>query len=123
MTSNRLAVLAAEIRTAHADTLRHVRSAIEQAIAVGNLLTEAKDLIGHGDWLPWLKDHCAMSTRTAQRYMTLARSEANTPRVALLGIRAAEEAIAKHKGRPEPEAYDWGIAAGRRARRPPGQTT
>src|SRR5262245_48735233 len=38
-------------------------------IEIGELLVEAKEHVGHGEWLPWLRKELSMSTRTAQRYM------------------------------------------------------
>jgi hypothetical protein len=67
------------------------------ALAAGNALIEAKELVRHGEWRDWLKANCSMSTRTAQRYMQMARSGLNAPRVALLGIRGASEAIARRE--------------------------
>src|SRR5262249_38818802 len=37
------------------------------------LLLEARDLLGHGQWLPWLKEHCRIPERTARRYIEIAR--------------------------------------------------
>jgi hypothetical protein len=28
--------------------------------------------VKHGEWLPWLADHCKLSKRTAQLYMRVA---------------------------------------------------
>lgn len=42
-------------------------------MAAGDLLIEAKAMLRHGEWLPWLRDHCAISARTAQLYMRLAK--------------------------------------------------
>jgi hypothetical protein len=39
------------------------------AIKIGGLLLEAKQQLGHGEWLPWLEKEFSMSERTAQRRM------------------------------------------------------
>src|SRR5262249_4544995 len=39
-----------------------------------NLLVEAKEQLKHGQWLPWLQDHCTISERTAQLYMHCAKN-------------------------------------------------
>ena len=50
------------------------REAITSAIKAGEYLVKAKELVGHGNWLPWLKGNCkGISDKTAQRYMTLAK--------------------------------------------------
>ena len=38
------------------------------------MLLEAKDQLKHGTWLPWLRDHCTLSERTAQLYMRCAKN-------------------------------------------------
>ena len=72
--SNSLADLAARIRAEHEATAISLRRGLSHAIAAGELLIEAKTLLKHGQWLPWLRDHCVMSERTAQLYMRCARS-------------------------------------------------
>jgi hypothetical protein len=39
---------------------------------IGRLLNEAKALVEHGAWLPWLRRHTALPARTAQQYMAAA---------------------------------------------------
>ena len=38
-------------------------------IEIGRRLREAKELLDHGQWLPWLEKETEFSERTAQRYM------------------------------------------------------
>ena len=73
--SNRLPILAAEIMNAHAEARRAAQMTIEHAIMAGNALLEAKALVKHGEWLPWLRDNCEMSERSARVYMQLARNK------------------------------------------------
>ena len=73
---NRLPVLAAEICKAHAEVQAAGKTAIERAIQAGHALIEAKGLLKHGEWLPWLRAHCNISERMAQRYVRLARNRA-----------------------------------------------
>jgi hypothetical protein len=46
-----------------------LRRHADDIVTIGGLLKEAKDMIGRGRWLPWLKDRFSMSERSAQRYM------------------------------------------------------
>ncbi len=69
---NRLPVLAEDVRLAHASVREAARSGTEHAIAAGRALAEAKSLLKHGQWLPWLKGHCRLPERTAQLYMHIA---------------------------------------------------
>jgi hypothetical protein len=74
--SNSLADLAARIRAFHQATAEALRRSVENAMAAGDLPIEAKAQLKHGQWLPWLRDHCAMSERTAQLYMRCAKNRA-----------------------------------------------
>jgi len=74
--SNSLTNLAARIRTEHAATSAAFKSSIKHAMAAGDLLIEAKAQLQHGRWLPWLRDHCTISERTAQLYMRVAKNRA-----------------------------------------------
>src|SRR6266516_4307726 len=81
-TSNSLAVLAVRIReendaaeAAKGAAIVAARKGIEHALAAGSLLLEAKALVPHGQWLPWLAENCpTVSERMAQRYMLIARN-------------------------------------------------
>lgn len=88
-TNNRLTALAADIRAAQAELACAAQTAAAKAIAIGHMLIEAKTKLRHGAWLPWLSEHAAMSERTAQGYMRLARSGMKSETVAEIGIRAA----------------------------------
>lgn len=114
MTSNRLPILAVEIRRAHADVQEAAKTAAERAIAAGHALIEAKALCSHGKWLPWLRDNCALSERTAQLYMRVARSGATSAIVADLGLQAAAKAIILRMPdpfaeSPETELVEWSL--------------
>lgn len=67
MSSNRLAILAAEIREADRRFRRSAEETAAAALDAGKALIEAKALLRHGGWLFWLAQHCAMSARTATR--------------------------------------------------------
>lgn len=84
--SNRLPELAASISAAHANVQKSAEQMAEQAIAAGRLLIEAKASVGHGGWLPWLKENVGISERTARRYMQLANAGIKSATVADLGI-------------------------------------
>jgi hypothetical protein len=70
--SNSLAVLAARIQQEHAACASALQRGLDHAVAAGKLLIEAKAQIPHGQWLAWLRDHCKIPVRTAQRYMEVA---------------------------------------------------
>lgn len=95
-----LATLAEQIRV-------ELRAGIEHAVRAGALLIDAKAVVEHGQWLPWLRDNFGLSERSAQSYMRLSRDLAAMPatdakRVALLPLREALASIAdsRRKGSP-----------------------
>jgi hypothetical protein len=99
--SNSLADLAARIRAEHEAATQTLKDGLRHAIAVGKLLIEAKaqPQLKHGQWLPWLAEHCAISERSAQAYMRVARSlgrleESKAQRVADLSYRDALRSLA-----------------------------
>jgi len=71
--SNSLADLGARINEAHRLAMGHAGKAIEQAIACGQMLLEAKAKAPHGKWLLWLRDNVTFGERSAQGYMRIAQ--------------------------------------------------
>jgi hypothetical protein len=70
---SRLGALAERINDEHQQAEAAAQSAIYHALEAGRLLNEAKGLVPHGQWLPWLQEHCSVTPRSAQIYMKLAR--------------------------------------------------
>lgn len=102
--ANRLPILAAGINDHLAAAEAATKRGLEHAIAAGALLTEAKGLVDHGDWLPWLEAHCRVGARQAQTFMRLARNRHKLDAIkneftAHLTIATAEALV----GRPKPE--------------------
>jgi hypothetical protein len=64
---------APRVRATHDGVRAAVRTSIEHALTAGDLLIEAKKCLKHGEWLPWLEEHCKLSERTAQAYIRLSR--------------------------------------------------
>jgi hypothetical protein len=98
--SDSLDDLAAGIKAEHEETTGALKSALDHAINAGELLIEAKSQLKHGQWLPWLRDHCAMPERTAQFYIHLARHRlelegSNPQRIADLTLMDAQRMLAK----------------------------
>lgn len=94
--------LATQINDEHRRCESDLQSALQHAINAGQLLIEAKAGVEHGQWLPWLKDNCQCSARTAQAYVRLAKHlpelESNAQRVAHLPVREALALL----GTPQP---------------------
>jgi hypothetical protein len=77
------------------------RTIIEEALKAGEYLIEVKRREGHGKWGEWLKGHCKVSERTAQRYMLIKQEwpkiekwlQDNNRRAADLSLREAERLL------------------------------
>jgi Protein of unknown function (DUF3102) len=67
--------LAVEINQHVAAAEDHFQSAVAEAIMAGEKLIEAKSLVRHGEWLPWLEQHFEFTRQTAAAYMRLAKAD------------------------------------------------
>ncbi len=65
------------------------RAGGEAILTIGRGLIEAKGLLTHGEWLPWLEERVEFSERTAQNFMRLAREYSNPQTLADLGASKA----------------------------------
>ena len=61
----------------------------EAILTIGRCLMEAKEMLPHGEWLPWLNERVELSERTAQKFMKLAREWSNPNTLADLGASKA----------------------------------
>jgi hypothetical protein len=68
-----LAPEVAEIRNALENERRGLRTALEAAIEIGGRLSELREHLPHGAWLPFLKAEFELSADTASRYVDLAQ--------------------------------------------------
>ena len=111
--------LADLIRDELAEIDRGQSTALAHAIQAGELLTQAKSQVDHGEWLPWLEKNFELTVWTAQAYMRLG---ANAGRVShLSSVREAlavlnprkpkkpKDSILKGKAglSHDPEVIDW----------------
>jgi hypothetical protein len=60
---------ATKINKLHDGILKALRKSVDQAIEIGELLTDQKATLAHGEWLPWLTANIKFAERTAQEYM------------------------------------------------------
>lgn len=65
------------------------RAGGEAILTIGRCLIEAKDMLPHGEWLPWLNERVEFSERTARNFMRLAREWSNRQALADLGAAKA----------------------------------
>ena len=60
-----------EINTLHSNIECKLKSTVQDAIKLGELLTNVKQELPHGTFLNWINDNCNFSQPTSHRYMTL----------------------------------------------------
>ena len=58
-----------EIAQLHGEILEHARASLDKAIRIGEILTQVKGAIGHGNWLPWLAESVSFSRQTSDNYV------------------------------------------------------
>lgn len=118
-----LATIASRINSAHAAFERSGQMALSLAAEAGALLLDARRIVPHGGWLPWLKDNFRGSQPTAHRYMLVAANretvEANYSRANNLSLRSVVKLLTKERhgsgqlvltGEPESDAQASPVA-------------
>ena len=78
-----------DIETITGEILEAKRVGGEAILTIGQRLIEAKALLSHGEWLPWLNEKCEFSERTARNFMRLAKDWTNRQALADLGASKA----------------------------------
>lgn len=82
------------IETITDDIVEAQRKGGEAVLTIGRCLIEAKDMLPHGEWLPWLAEKVGYSEKTAQNFMRLAREFSNPQAIADLGATKALKLLA-----------------------------
>lgn len=80
---------ARDIETITGEILNAKRAGGEAILTIGQRLAEAKAMLDHGEWLPWLTERVEFSERSAQNFMRLARDWSNPQTLADLGASKA----------------------------------
>lgn len=78
-----------DIEDITAEILEAKRAGGEAILTIGRGLIEAKALLAHGEWLPWLTERVEFSERSAQNFMRLAREWSNPQTLADFGASKA----------------------------------
>ena len=82
------------IETITGEILDAQRKGGEAILTIGRCLNEAKNMLPHGEWLPWLAEKVGYSEKTAQNFMRLAREFSNPQALADLGATKALKLLA-----------------------------
>lgn len=80
---------ARDIEAVTAEILDAKRAGGEAILTIGRGLMEAKALLPHGEWLPWLEERVEFSEKAAQNFMRIARNYSNPQALADLGATKA----------------------------------
>ena len=83
-----------DIDTITGEILEAKRVGGEAIITIGQRLTEAKAMLSHGEWLPWLNEKVEFSQQTANRFMRLAKEWTNYSALSNLGATKALQLLA-----------------------------
>jgi Protein of unknown function (DUF3102) len=100
--------LATEINRLHEEVCTGLGITIEQAIRIGELLSERKTQCQRGSWLPWLKANVTFTEQTARRYIRIFqnREKLNRTRGFDLTLKQAAQLVEdslEREPKPEPE--------------------
>ena len=77
------------IETITTEILQMKEDAGNAIIGIGQRLIEAKAMLSHGEWLPWLTEQVELTERAAQRFMRIAREWTNPTALSDLGATKA----------------------------------
>lgn len=78
-----------DIETITGEIIQLKQDAGNAILGIGDRLIEAKSLLSHGEWLPWLTERVEFSERTAQRFIRLAKEWRNPTALSDLGTAKA----------------------------------
>ncbi len=78
-----------DIETITGEILAAKRTGGEAILTIGKRLIEAKEVLPHGGWLPWLEERVEFSEKAAQNFMRIARNYSNPQALADLGATKA----------------------------------
>jgi hypothetical protein len=105
-----LRAIESELRQLEDELFTLGKTALQKALRYGELLYQAKALLKHGEWLPWLKEHVRFSQPAAWHYMKLYQRRDDPELVKLLkfnnlaGVTAAYQALGlPGGGEPSPD--------------------
>jgi hypothetical protein len=119
---DQLKCLAAEIQEQVALCERSARTTLEHGRAIGERLSAAKQLVGHGQWKHWVEANLSFSIDTAERMMKLHREwdRLNSAPVRLLGIKDAIAYLAaeKKKAKQDQPAAEKTVTRAERKQQP-----
>jgi hypothetical protein len=85
---------AAEITRLHDEIISNLKRSLQNAIRIGELLTEQKAVLEHGRFTPWIKDNLPFTDRTARNYMRVYRGRDRLKSETVSDLKAAYKLLA-----------------------------
>ena len=95
-----------EIGTLHGEIVGHLKTSIEKAIRIGELLTEQKASLRHGEFTPWIEGNLPFTDRTARNYMRLHRKKDRLKTETVSDLKSAYKLLAA----PDTSNYEDAIS-------------
>jgi len=95
-----------EITQLHDEIGGYLKMSLEKAIKIGELLTEQKASLKHGEWLPWIESNLPFSTRTAEVYLKCYREREKIAESANLRDALSLLVVSKRPALPEKTETD-----------------
>ncbi len=97
--SKRLSAIGRRLAAEHKAADQSFHDSLDHARRAGELLAEAKGLLKHGEWIPWLAANFEGSETTARGYMRVAEHwpevEANRQRLPVLNLQGTLKLLSK----------------------------
>ncbi|MCZ8156819.1 MAG: DUF3102 domain-containing protein [Leptospira sp.] len=59
------------LRNLHEGIIANARNMVQNAILIGEILTQKKSKLKHGEFIPWVESNLNFKIRTAQRYVKM----------------------------------------------------
>jgi hypothetical protein len=86
-----------EIRRLHNEILDSLKMSLEKAIRIGELLTEQKGTLKHGEFGIWVKENLPFTNRTAENYMRAYRESDRLKNETVSDLSSAYRLLIEHK--------------------------
>lgn len=96
----------AEINRLHGEICEAARTSIGKAIRIGELLTQTRLTLKHGEWLPWLKENVGFSRQTADNYRRIYEKREDIKLLNVGNLSEAYRALADSQNEPAKESVD-----------------
>jgi len=89
---------AEEIRQLHQGILSAARNSLTTAIRIGEILSQVKEALKHGEWLPWLAEHAPFHENTARNYIRVFEKRYELKSTNVVDLSAAYAALSNGNG-------------------------